>query len=217
MKAWIALVLSIGVGVSVMAEVGWGNESTTIVMHAHELGSSLSCDSWVGEFDCSAQSEPRVNVGAFEFWIVFAFLRNYEEVSSFTYEFKVDNGDPQNPWGDWDVVGSNADCLPNQLGITAPSGSDGHLITSFECITGGELAPLVKIWLTSGSSGCLIVEDSQLVISGIYECDGGTAFNIPESNRARICVGDGGYSACNPAAVPVRAQTWGAIKEHYRR
>ena len=49
------------------------------------------------------------------------------------------------------------------------------------------------------------------VVSCGYEAD-----QIPEVNRGRICVEQGGYDACEPATVPLEPRSWGLIKRHSR-
>jgi hypothetical protein len=198
------------------------NESTTVVMHAHQpqgfqRQSFLDgCDAWMSEFNC-IDTRPAVSVEPLEYYIIYVLLRNYEAVSVVSFRFSVDGGVAPDPWGDWVNGGSSFACQGNQHGLFSPTPNDGHLLTTFDCITGGALAPLGFMVFIAGAGGCLTIGDSEVSPTGVQRCSTPpfVYFNVPPENRARICVGPGGYDACDPVPVPVRVSTWGGIKAQY--
>jgi hypothetical protein len=89
--------------------------------------------------------------------------------------------------------------------------------TAFNCISGGDLEVLGYLLVTAGSHGCLGIEEHDMVGTGVLDCGLGIdVMPIAPQNRGRICVGAGGYNACDPRAVPVEGATWGRIKRQYQ-
>jgi hypothetical protein len=204
---WVASGLCAGLAVA-------ANENTTIVLHAQPIGDVVNCSQWIGNVDCSpVLPPPTVNVGAGEYLLVHIFLRNYEDVGALYCRFAVDGGEGAQTWGDWTFLASNLSCLPGQTG-NGPGVLNGSMNTGFYCITGGELRLLGYLFVITGSSGCLGIEEHDVGTSGtvVLDCGVGAPIPIAPQNRGRICVGTGGYNACDPRAVPVENTTWGNIK-----
>lgn len=213
MLRWVYL-LPILIGVAAPAAAS--NEETTIVLHAHPIGGGpLNCDAGIGEFDCSEGSSPSVNVAAGEFLSVYVFLRNYDDACGLIYRFAVDGNHGAAPWGDWTIWGSSFGCQPNQLGLNGPNPYSGELITSFDCLTSGALELVGYIFLATGTHGCLAIEESEVYFpSGVLDRNSRVT-PVARENRGTICVGEGGYDACDPMAVPVEGVTWGGFKRQY--
>jgi hypothetical protein len=193
-----------------------GNELTTIVLHAHRIDiGPLNCEAWEGEFDCTFGHPPRVVISAGEAVAVFVFLRNQNEAAGLIYRFAVDGGSGSLPWGDWTNLYSSFGCQPTQFGLLTPNPTSGELVTSFNCLTGGALEPLGFIAFIAGTHGCLTIEESERYASGVADCTGRYTAVAPQ-NRGMMCIGSGGYGACDPQPVTVEARTWGQVKAHFR-
>jgi hypothetical protein len=192
------------------------NENTTIVLHAQPIGDIVNCEQWIGNVDCSPGLPPTVNVGSGEHLLVYLFLRNYEGVTAFFCRWAVDGGTGPKTWGDWTFWAAGLGCLPGQHG-DGPWPYNGNMQTAFNCISGGALRVLGYLILTSGSRGCLGIEEHDTTGTGVFDCsDGIEVTPIVPQNRGRICVGAGGYNACDPRVVSVESATWGRIKRQYQ-
>jgi hypothetical protein len=200
--------------------VAAANQETTVVLHAHRIGGEpLNCEAWIGEFDCSPESGPQVNIAPGDNVAIFVFLRNYDDVSGLLCRFSVDRAGGSEPWGDWICFGSIFGCQPNQIGLWSPGPSSGELTTSFDCIQRGLLAPLGFMIFTAGTHGCLSMEESERypAESGVNGCGyPPIRSEVAPQNRGRICIASGGYDACNPRPVPIEEETWGRIKMQYQ-
>jgi hypothetical protein len=211
MSSWNRIIAVFGLTVACTTAARGANEDATIVLHAQPWDLGLFCQAWVGQFDCNGMP-PVVNVQPEKTIAVFVLLRNYDAVSSVRYLFEVDGG-KNGIWGDWTMIFSDFGCLPGQTTASAPASTNGVLETNFLCIEGGALRVIGLMAMTSGSHGCL--EISEVEFSGIQDCDQ-VRTDVAPRNRGRICVGDGGYNACDAMPVPVEGATWGAIKAQYR-
>jgi len=98
----------------------------------------------------------------------------------------------------------------------APGGPEaGTIATAFDCITGGESAAIGHLHFVATPPGCLVqIESSYPGGTHVVSC-AGEVDPVPEWNRGRICVDQGGYDACEPAATPVEARSWGRVKAQY--
>jgi hypothetical protein len=187
------------------------NENTTIVLHVQRWDLGQYCDAWIGHMDCNGLP-PDVNVQSGENIVVYVLLRNYDAASAVRYRFEVDGG-KNGIWGDWTMLFSTFGCLPGQTTSASPGPISGDLETHFLCIEGGALQVIGLMVMRAGSHGCLGISDIEF--SGIWDCDQATT-EVAPGNRGRICVGKGGYDACDSMPVAVEPVTWGAIKAQYR-
>ena len=99
--------------------------------------------------------------------------------------------------------------------------TSGTMIYAFNCLTGGTLAPLGRMFFVAGT-GCIGQIESTYPPNGIYALDCQQQMDqiLPDApgqqaRLGKVCVGTGGHDACE-AATPVAAATWGAIKASYR-
>jgi hypothetical protein len=195
-----------------------GNENTTIVLHAQSL--AFDCQYSPLPFTCSLDSRPTVTVPPNSLAFIYVFLRNSDNVYGLHCRLAVDGGTGSDTWGDWGLLGAVFGCLPGQLQPELPAThadgrEPGNLRTTFDCLIGPELRPLGYLIFQVGAQGCLAIEEHVLG-TGVLDCN--LEFTaIPARNRGRICVGPGGYDACDPALVPIEATTWARIKHQYSR
>jgi hypothetical protein len=199
--------------------LSFGNENTTIVLHGQDWSQGHSCHAWVGTVDCEGL-RPTVSIESGQQALVTVFLRNYEDVAGVYYRFAVDGGSGSTTWGDWTILFASAgDCgLTNQTTSWIPNPADGNLATNFNCITGGTFQPVVYLVFAAVGTGCLGVEESDLGPSGVLSCPPLEVLtSVAAENRGRVCVGPGGYDACDPVVTPVRPTTWGNIRNQYGR
>jgi len=197
----------------------FANENTTIVLHAQDWSHGWSCQAWVGTVDCETLP-PTVNIESGQQALVTVFLRNYEDVAGVHYRFAVDGGSGPTTWSDWTFLFSSAgDCgLMNQTTSWPPTPANGNWSTTFNCITGGTFQPVAYLVFAAVGTGCLGIEESDLGPSGVESCDWPPVLtSVAPENRGRICVGSGGYDACDPVTTPVAPATWGRIKSQYAR
>ena len=202
----------------IAAEGRCGNEKTTIILHAQEA--LFECTSGPQPFDCSSTSQPTVIVPPGELAFVYVFLRGAEDVIGLTCRFAVDGGSGPDTWGDWNLLGAVFGCLPGQLEPELPATNadgrePGNLRTVFNCVTSPALQPLGYLVFQVGTQGCLSIEEHELG-TGVLDCNI-EMDPVPAGNRGRICVGPGGYDACDPAATAVGGTTWARIKHQYVR
>jgi hypothetical protein len=192
------------------------NENTTVILNAQIGG--FDCINGPIPFDCES-STPTVTVAPGDVITVQVFLRNYDNIEAFACRFAVDGGSGMQTWGDWTLLATYFGCLPGQVSHVPsqnapPPAEPGNLVTGFSCLTGGSLRFVGWMLMQVGSSGCLGIEEREFG-TGVQDCS--QEFTaIPASNRGRICVGPGGYDACEPVTVPIENSTWGQIKQQYR-
>ena len=189
------------VGISFVAE---SNTNSTIVLHAVEAGFGTCelddpCDEAGATVNIIHPGVPHV---------IYVLIRNYDSISGFACAFDWDPG-----WifgyGIWDCQGGFACDAPVPSG---PGPILGALGCGFACNESGYLVVGRMIMLPQ--SGCMRVIESAGNGAAVYGCDD-AVFPVNEGNRGAVCVGAGGYDACDPAQVPVEGTTWGRIKRQY--
>ncbi len=185
------------------------NENTTIVLHGED--EILPCEGPQQQgLDCELVM-PTTDITGMSMPFVFIYLHNYDAVSVLQCAFD---------WPlSWTFMGGAWDCQHNQLTIqpTGPGPVNGTVVTAFDVIVGGVLAPIGRLIFSSPQDGCLDIIESAYPY-GTHVVDPYSEVTpIPSENRGRICVGPGGYDACDVAATPVEDVTWGRIKGQYRR
>ena len=185
------------------------NPNTAIVLHAVP-GSFGPCQI---EDPCGTAEGPRVTIEPSGPYVVYVMLRNYANVSMAQMAFQ---------WHpSWSFFYGLWDCQPSGGAICEgtpvnPGGpTAGTFSCRFDCITGGSTAVIGRMTFNSPQAGCLeVIESSFPYGTYVYSCDQQIDAVVP-SNRGRVCVGAGGYDACE-SVTPVESQTWGAIKCQYR-
>jgi hypothetical protein len=186
------------------------NENTTVVLHARD-GFAPCNGPQQGGLDCRTVL-PVVNIeGMSEPW-VFMYLRNYDATCGVQCAYT---------WPpSWTFLFGVWNCQGHQLVAVqpaAPGALTGTIATVFDQITGGGLAPVGRLVFADATSGCLdIIESGYPFGNHTVQCTGEPTPLSPD-NVGRVCVGPGGYGACEPALpTPVEPATWGSIKSTYR-
>ncbi len=184
------------------------NDDTTIVLHA--VDSEYTTCNGIGGLDCVGV-QPTVDVTGFTNIAAFMLLRNYEEIVGVQAAFDVT----------WTFTFGLWECQSHQIvGIrpTPPFGPRyGTIAIAFDAIVGGELEVIGRMFfLGAGATGCLEIIESWWP-GGTHVIDAAQGRTlIPPGDRGRICVGPGGYDACEPMmSTPVESARWGAIKRQY--
>jgi hypothetical protein len=188
------------------------DEDTTFILHAHSEFAFCETPQQEG-LDCETVL-PTTDATGLNMSMVYMFARHYEWTNGIACAF---DWQPT-----WTILGNSWDCQVNQLLAyvpTAPGPLHGMIMTAFDPIASGALTPIGRMMFTHSGGGCL------RMINSIEPCTGGCGLanepgqgctHVPEINRGRICVGPGGYHACNPASTPVEDVFWGRIKSQYR-
>jgi hypothetical protein len=194
------------------AEAQAVNENTTIVLHAVDTAFALCNQIQIDGTDCETVL-PQVNVEGMSTPAIFVLLRNYDDVHLMQCAFDVPTSWVY-AWGLWDCQGGlHPDISPHPpFGPT--SGTVSYLFG--DAIAGGTLATLGRMFFSSASSGCVTIVDSAFPYGTHVQSSSWVVTQVIPENRARICVGPGGYTACSPA-VAVEPYTWGRIKDQFAR
>jgi hypothetical protein len=194
--------------VSVAGTPTWaGNQDVTFVLHVVQTEYG-TCD--IGDPCVSGPATIEVRSPG-QWHAVYLVVRNYEAVSGLWCAFE---------WGaGWEFIYGAWNCFSGwyscELQPGGPGGPRyGTLGCSFDCIKGG--AFIAGRMLMRPTSGCLSIIDPEGRTASVIDCNGEVTMLL-DRNRGRICVGGGGYSACDPAPVPVDGTTWGQIKGQYGR
>jgi hypothetical protein len=192
------------------------NESTTFILHASETFSTCEAPQQAG-LDCETVM-PTIDVSGLMESMVYMYLRNYEAVAGAVCAFE---------WpATWTILANAWDCqgmfqvTPFYPIAPGPGPGQGMMMTAFNPIYGGTMQPIGRVIIAHPGPGCLsIIDSTDLCGDGCGVVDPATieCTRVPPENRGRICFGPGGYDACDPAATPVEAITWGRIKAQYHR
>jgi len=183
------------------------NEHVTLVLHAVEAEWG-PCDI---EDPCLAGTANVEIAHPGQYHAIYLILRNYDSIGGFQCIFDWDSG-WNFSYGLWNCFPGFYTCeqTPNGPGVL-----HGFLACGIDCVQGGSLiAGRLEMVPTSG---CLSIIDSPFpqFQTAVFDCQGAGSTRVSDSNRGRICVGPGGYDACN-SVVPVESLTWGRIKGQYR-
>jgi hypothetical protein len=185
------------------------NESTTLILHAS--ADLAPCEApQQGGLNCIDQL-PVVDVTGMALPEIFLYVRNYESLAGVQCAFE---------WPPtWTCLSNSWDCQSNQLAVVQPCGEGpgaGNLATVFDPILVGAMTPIGMLIFGPTATGCLDIVESIYPFGTIVLSANLDKTPVPPSNRGRVCAGPGGYAACNPAATPVRDETWGRIKSSYQ-
>lgn len=181
---------------------GATNDRVTVVLHAVEtdFGPCDLADPCVaGNSNVEIAHQGQVHA-------IYMILRNYDSISAFHCAFDWDSG--------WHFQYGLWNCFPGFYSCeVTPNGPGQVLECGIDCVQGGSI--IAGRLAMIPTSGCLSIIDSQFPTE-VFDCQGtyeGT--RVADANRGRVCVGPGGYDACN-SVVPVESLTWGRIKGQYR-
>ncbi len=186
------------------------NENTTFVLHAVDAP-FVPCDQVVRDgVDCESIL-PVVEVADFQYAGVLVLLRNYDSVIGAQCAFDWPSS--------WIFLWSMRHCQSGEpvygTSISGPGPVQGTLVVGFDPIIGGVLAPIARLHFLGPSEGCLGIIESAFPYGTHVLGPSGEISPIPQANRARVCVGPGGYTACDPSTTAVSSSTWGSIKNQF--
>lgn len=194
---------------------GGANPNFTLPLHARHGQAENRCRDFA-PVDC-AGVRPTVEVPPGTEVVIYILLYNHNQVQGMQTAYQWDAG--------WVLYDCLINCRPGQVVIECdwsdPGGPvHGALSTAFNCTAGPALAPVGRIGLLAGDSGCLRQVESAYP-NGIHlvDCAGGIDRIDPNDpvqtpRLGKICVGTGGHDACDPV-TPVEGATWGRIKASY--
>lgn len=187
-----------------------GNTCTTMMLHAVST-SFAACDD-LGGLDCDTVPAT-VDVTGLGQFASFLIYRNYEEVAGGQCAFTVDPS--------WVFTFGLWDCQGGQVNGTTPAApwgeTSGTIATAFNVVSGGQIAVIGRLHWATAASGCLDIDTESSFPFQTHVIDGvGVVTPVIPQNRGRLCVGTGGYDACD-FVVPVEATTWGGIKAQYQQ
>lgn len=192
---------------------GGANPNVTLPLHAKLTSGSCTAFTPV---DCGT-TRPTVNVTAQTDYVIYLLIFNYANAVGVQTAF-----DWEPTWVLQDVF---FNCRADQLNGTLPSAggpTTGTASTAFTCLNGPALAAIGRLIFTAGDTGCLFQVQSSFsegdhVVDCALEIDRINADDpIQQMRLGKICVGSGGFDACD-AIQPVEAATWGGIKATYTR
>jgi hypothetical protein len=185
------------------------NESTTIVLHANDGPTTCEGPQQAG-LDCETVMAT-VDATGMDLAMVMIYYRHYDDAVCLQCAFD---------WpASWTYAGTSWGCQTFQITVPQPSAPGpvaGSVTTCFNVITGGMLAPIGAMIYASPGDGCLDIIESGYPFGTHVTDSGGGMTPIAPENRGRVCVGPGGYDACEPAATPVEPTTWSNVKLQYR-
>jgi hypothetical protein len=210
----LALVVSLAslVG-AVDRAVAGANPNFTLPLHA-KVSQFEPCSGYL-PVDCLSV-RPTVQVETGQQVAIFLFVANYTQLAVIQTAFEVDPS--------WSFTFGLWDCQPGlqEFPPMPPFGpTSGTMIYAFNCLTGGTLAALGRMFFVAGT-GCIGQVESTYPPDGIYalDCQQQVDQIFPDepgqqARLGKVCVGAGGHDACDHV-TPVAAATWGLIKATYR-
>jgi hypothetical protein len=156
--------------------------------------------------------QPTVDVGPGT-TVVFLFVLNHSQLAGVQTAFQPDPG--------WSFLYGLWDCQPGQVSAVVPAppfgATAGSITTAFNCVFGPSLVPIGRM-VFMATSGCLAqVRSSYPFGTHVVDCTFTPDEARPgeEYRLGKICVGAGGYAACEGGGELQNA-TWGGIKNQYQ-
>jgi hypothetical protein len=204
-----ALIVVAGLAMGGPAAAQVDNRCTTVVLHSAG-GTMLNCTS----LDCDL-GPPLVTIpNPAGQHTLYMFLKNYERVNGVQVAFDWPPG--------WTFSFGIWECQAAQLVATTPSApgpTTGSIVTAFNPIEGGALAPIGMMVFSSVGAGCLsIVESSYPFGNHVIDSDSvPLETSIRDENEGRVCVGEDGRDTCACIPAAVKPATWGRIKATYNQ
>jgi hypothetical protein len=187
------------------------NPDITLPLHG-KASSFEPCNGYL-PVDCLG-NRPTINVGPAPV-AVFLLAHNHTNLAGVQTAFE---------WPGWSLTFGLWDCQPGQLNAVTPANpggpTAGSITTAFNCINGGALSPIGRIFLVpAGNPGCIgQVQSSFPFGCHVIDCSLNTDLipsDAPHDRRlGKVCVGAGGIDACD-AVVAVEPTTWGQVKKQY--
>jgi hypothetical protein len=112
------------------------------------------------------------------------------------------------------------DCQPGSVTGTAPTNpggpTEGTIAIAFNCVTTGTLQVIGRMFFTTPpTANCISqVQSSFPFGTNVLDCQQGLDEITEPTRLGKVCVGAGGFDACDPVSA-VEPATWGAIKAQY--
>jgi len=207
-----ALGLSAALSAATGTAFAGGNPNFTLPLHAKVTQGFEPCDGYL-PVDCLGV-HPTIEVQSGQSVAVFLLVANAPQLTGVQTAFDIDP-----TWvatdAIWDCRGLYAFAPHPPYGPTA-----GTIAVGFNCITGGELLPIGRMFFITGA-GCIQQVSSTFPFgTHVLDCQGEPDMIVvsqpgQEPRLGKICVGTGGNDAC-ATATPVAAVTWGSIKQTYQ-
>ena len=206
----VALVLILGIASRVAGE----NEMTTLILHSEAVvfGPCEAAEDVCEERPATIQIVGAES-GGIEIASIYLLARSYDEIRGVQTAFV---------WPGLEILGLLFDCQSNQLSSNLPNPHteggpiNGSCSTVFDTVFGGATAVIGRVYVQVSDSACFRQVESAFEGGTHVVGPGNSIAPVPPENRGHVCVGAGGYDACEPAATPVAASTWGAIKAAHR-
>jgi len=205
--AWLAIAMTAAAGTALAG----GNPNFTLPLHAKVTQGYEPCEGYL-PVDCLSV-HPTVEVQSGQSVAIFLLVANAPELTGVQTAFDVDPS-----WtfayGIWDCRGRYAFSPQLPFGPTT-----GTISAGFNCITGGQLLPIGRMFFIAGA-GCIGQVSSTFPFgTHVLDCHGEPDMIVPSepgqaARLGKVCVGTGGNDAC-AVATPVAAATWGRIKRTY--
>jgi len=157
---------------------------------------------------------PTVEVQSGQSVAIFLLVANAPALTGIQTAFDIDPT--------WTFVDDAWDCRGVYYFVPVPpyGPASGTVMASFDCITGGALLPIGRMFFVAGA-GCIGQVSSTFPLgTHVLDCQGEADIIVPSepgqaARLGKVCVGTGGNDAC-AVATPVAAATWGRVKQTYR-
>jgi hypothetical protein len=191
---------------------GGANPNFTLPLHAKVTQVFEPCDGYL-PVDCLGV-HPTVEVQSGQAVAVFLLVANAPELTGVQTAFDIDPT--------WTFVSDAWDCRGRYAFVPVSPfyPNSNTLAVTFNCITGGELLPIGRMFFIAGT-GCIGQVSSTFPFgTHVLDCQGEADMIVPSqpgqaARLGKVCVGTGGNDAC-AVATPVAAATWGQIKKTYQ-
>jgi hypothetical protein len=162
-----------------------------IVLHAQPYDPANTCTTPQDSLGLDCEGiRPTVSVQTNTEIDVYVYLQNYDAVAGVQMAIEWD--------ASWSFLYWVGGCQSNEvLGTNAPQVSGDSYIGAFDAITGGDLAPIGRLRLTSGDSGTELTIAQTWAPGGTGLVDNVGAFSsIPSKNWGVVAVGSPGVDSC---------------------
>jgi hypothetical protein len=184
-------------------------QNPQVTLPLHWKASSFEPCTGIAPVDC-ATNRPVVNAVAGQAACVFLLANNHTAIAGVQTAFD---------FGGWVLTFGLWDCQTGQITGTSPmnpgGATAGTIATAFNCVTGGGLVVIGRLFFTPPTSGCVSqIQSSFPFATNALDCEQSVDQITEDARLGKICVGTGGFDACDPVS-PVEPATWGGIKAQY--
>jgi hypothetical protein len=205
-------ILTLVLGISLVAACSAGADDTKIVMHVVPHQSYMHCyvPEELGYRDPAHDTMTDIDTG--EDVYVFFYLLDYDVALGVGFQITWPAG--------WQFRGWTGPCLSNQITSFAEQSTALHVGSVFDEVTGGAVVPVGYARFLSGASGevRMIGSDTMCVGGGVCLVTTNLEGEVVEVTIGEEMLGSaaigGGYNPAQP--LPVDATTWGLVKAQYR-